>query len=100
MADQRVSIIITITAKERSRLCGCILQVCYCLFCKPKIYIKENLAYVPDKTENRKNILRARAKKGQLLLKDGYSIEQVRKMIEEDVSEEIKEINNCKQVIN
>mgnify|MGYP007064205743 CR=1 FL=1 len=72
------------TGKERSRLCGCIPQVLYCLFCRPKIYIKQ----VPDRTGNIKNILRARAKKGQQLLKDGFSIEQVRKMVKEDVSED------------
>ena len=88
------------TGKERSRLCGCIPQVCHCLFCEPKIYIKMNLAYVPDRTGNRKNILRARAKKGQQLLKDGFSIEQVREMVKENVVEEIKEINNSEQVMN
>ena len=75
IANQRVCIIITMAGKEESRLCGCIPQVCYCLFCRPKMYIKQNLAYVPDRTGNRKNILRARATKGQQLLKDGFSIE-------------------------
>ena len=47
-----------------------------------------NLAYVPDRTGNRKNILQARSK-NQQLLKDGVSIEQTKKIGFEDVSEEI-----------